>query len=288
MVRFLAGGGGTGYDDAMNVHHAPVGIWDSGVGGLSVLQELQALLPHEEMLYLADGRYCPYGGRSPGEIIDRSLAMTRAVVDRGAKAVVIACNTATTIAITRVREAFPAVPIVGMVPAVKPAAAATRSGRIGVLATPRTATGEVLAALIRQHCPGVTVDTVSAPGLVELVEAGQTSGPEVDAALRPLLAPLRACGVDTLVLGCTHYPFLRDAISEAIGPHVVLVDSGAAVARRTREVLAQHDLLAGASPSGGTLSLQTTGATERFLDVTSRLLALPVVPAAEVTAAIRR
>lgn len=272
----------------MNVHRAPLGVWDSGVGGLSVLQELRALLPREEMIYLADGRYCPYGGRTAGEIIERSLAMTQAVIDRGAKAVVIACNTATTVAITRVRAAFPTVPIIGMVPAVKPAAGATHTGRIGVLATPQTATGDVLAGLIRQYCPGVTVDTVPAPGLVDLVEAGLTSGPEVDAVLHPLLEPLRARGVDTLVLGCTHYPFLREAIAEEMGPHVALIDSGAAVARRTREVLATHGLLTDADLLGGSMSFETTGAPERFEEVTLRLLAMPVVSGALVAGPLAR
>lgn len=264
------------YDDHMNVQE-PVGVFDSGLGGLSVLWELRALLPRERWLYYADCAHCPYGERSPAYILDRCTSIMDAMVERGAKVVVVACNTATSVALAALRARY-GVPIVGMVPAVKPAAAATRSGRIGVLATPRTVTGEALAALIREHASGTVVSAMPAPGLVELVEAGRLSGPEVEAALRPVLCPLLAQGMDTLVLGCTHYPFLRGALRALAGPGVALIDSGEAVARRTREVLGMHGLLAEGG-SEGTVELLTSGEAGRVSGVASRLLGEEIVAA---------
>lgn len=255
----------------MNVHSGPVGVFDSGLGGLSVVGELRARLPGEALLYYADCAHCPYGERSPAYILDRCTSIVDALVGRGAKAVVVACNTATSVALAALRARY-GVPVVGMVPAVKPATAATRTGRIGVLATPRTVGGEALAGLIREHARGAEVFAVPAPGLVELVEAGRLDGPEVAAALRPLVCPLLGRGVDTLVLGCTHFPFLREAIEAVTGPGVAVIDSGAAVARRTRDVLAAHGLLADGSAAGGVRVL-TSGDAGRVSAVASRLLA---------------
>lgn len=255
----------------MNVQVAPIGVFDSGLGGLSVVRELGSLLPAEDVVYYADSAYCPYGARQPVAILARGLAITALLVERGAKLVVVACNTATSVALGDLRAAFPRLPIVGLVPAVKPAMVATRTGRIGVLATPRTVAGERLAALIREHCRGAEVHLVPAPGLVELVEAGQTSGPRVEAALRPLLTPLLAWEMDTLVLGCTHYPFLRGAIRSLVGPEVTVIDSGTAIARRTRDVLTAHGLdRDGGRP--GELRLMTSGGAAQVGAVASRLL----------------
>lgn len=238
-----------------------------------MLRELRALLPDERWLYYADRAFCPYGERSPAEIADRVVAIAAVLIGRGAKLLVVACNTASTTCLPELRTRFPDVPIVGIVPAVKPAAATTRTGRIGVLATARTATGETLARLIREHCPNATVRAVAAPGLVGLVEAGLMDGPVVVAALRPLLAPLVADGVDTLVLGCTHYPFLRTAIGDVVGPGVAIIDSGAAVARRTRDVLDAGSLQAdGGGDRGGSLTLLTSGEPEQAGAMASRLL----------------
>ena len=259
----------------MNVHSSPIGVFDSGLGGLSVLREVRAVLPAEDLVYYADCAHCPYGKQSPEAILARSLAITDALVERGAKVVVVACNTASSVALAAVRAAFPGVPIVGLVPAVKPAVAATRSGRIGVLATPRTVAGDLLAALIREHAGATEVHLVPAPGLVDLVETGETTGPKVEAALRPLLAPLRARGVDTLVLGCTHYPFLRTAIRGVVGPEMALVDSGEAIARRTREVLDAHGQRRDRDRVGS-LTLLTSGDAEEGGTVASRLLGEPV------------
>jgi glutamate racemase len=253
---------------------APLGVFDSGLGGLSVLLELQEMLPAEDVLYYADSAHCPYGGRPPEYILRRSSSITQELIRRGSKLIVVACNTASTVVLRDLRSRFD-LPIVGMVPAVKPAAAATRSGKVGVLATPRTVTGEALAAVIREHSRGAEVYPLPAPGLVELVERGKLNGPDVERALRPLLCPLLERGVDTIVLGCTHYPFLRGAIERMGGPELAVIDSGEAVARRTRDVLRSHDLRTdGDTP--GRLELFTSAEPAHTDAVASRLLGRPV------------
>lgn len=238
---------------------APVGLFDSGWGGLSVAQVIRAALPGLDLVYLADHAWCPYGDRDPATIRVRAVGLAGELVRRGCRAVVVACNTASSLALADVRAAVPGTPVVGVVPAVKPAAAASRSGRIAVLATPATATGGYLARLVADHAAGVAVDIVPAPGLVAFVERGETGGPAVEAALRPLLAPSLAAGADAVVLGCTHYPFLRPVIERVCGPGVAVVDSGDAIALRLRAVLASTP---GGRPDPafeGRLDLMTTG-----------------------------
>lgn len=247
-----------------------IGMFDSGLGGLSVLREIRSLLPAEDVLYYADSAYCPYGQRTPAEIIARAALITGALVQRGAKVIVVACNTATSVALMDLR-ASTGVPIIGMVPAVKPAVAASRAGRVAVLATPTTASGEMLAELIEEHAAGISVTTVGAPGLADLVEAGQIAGDHVKAALEPLLDPLRSRKIDKLVLGCTHYPFLRDTIAELLGPDIEIVDSGEAIARRTRSVLHDRDALR-TGDNGGSLRLLTSGDPTIVGGVVERLL----------------
>jgi glutamate racemase len=227
------------------------------------------VLPAEEFLYAADSRFCPYGGRPPSEIRQRSLAIAGDLVAHGAKLLVVACNTASSVALDDLR-AHLAIPVVGLEPAVKPAVALTRSGKIAVLATPRTAASERLARLIASHACGVEVRIVPAPGLVDLVEAGILGGPTVERALQPLLEPLVTAGVDTIVLGCTHYPFLRNAIASLLGPEVRLVDSGEAVARRTHHLLNEAGALA--VKRSGSLTLLTTGEPASVAETASLLL----------------
>jgi glutamate racemase len=250
---------------------APIGIFDSGLGGLSVLREVHALLPAEEVLYVADSAYCPYGTRPPAEIRARSLVVTGELVRRGVKLMILACNTACAVALPEVRERF-AVPIVGLEPAVKPAIGLSRSGRIAVLATPQTIASDRLAGLIRDHANGVAVEAIAAPGLVDLVEAGQIEGDRVVRALRPLLEPLVARNVDVLVLGCTHYPFLDAEIRRLVGPGVRIVDSGGAIARRTLHVLEETGLRRPEAESPGALTVLTTGDVEGVAATTVRLL----------------
>ena len=208
-----------------------IGVFDSGVGGLSVLKHVRAQLPRVPLLYVADSGHVPYGDKTQDYIRERSLTLAEFLLRQGAAAVVIACNTATAAAAAMLRERV-AVPIIGMEPAVKPAVSATRTGVVGVLATVGTLESARFAALLEQYAGGVEIVTQACPGLVEQVEAGDlTSG-----ATRELVArytrPLLERGADTIVLGCTHYPFLRPLIAAVVGPTVQLVDTGEAVARQ--------------------------------------------------------
>ncbi|MGH2560777.1 MAG: glutamate racemase [Thermomicrobiales bacterium] len=253
---------------------SPIGIFDSGLGGLSVLREVRQLLPAEDLIYFADSAYCPYGSRTPEEILTRGLAITGELTRQGVKLIIVACNTASSVAIDDLRVEC-AVPIVGLEPAVKPAVKRSRTGRIAVLATPRTVAGQRLADLVARHGNGADVRLVPAPGWVDLVESGRTSGPEAERAVVPLVEPLMRAGVDTLVLGCTHYPFLRPIIERVTGPDVAVIDSGEAIARRARDVLAAASLLR-VTETPGSLSFFTTGLAEPVGDLFARLLGLPV------------
>lgn len=226
------------------VSNAAVGVFDSGVGGLSVLGEIRALLPAETLLYVADSGHVPYGDKSAEFIRARSLAIAEFLLAQGAKALVLACNTATAAAISELRSAYPQLPIIGMEPAVKPAAAATQSGVVGVLATTGTLKSAKFAALLDRFASDVRVITQPCPGLVEQIEAGALTAPATRELLRGWVQPLLAEGCDTLILGCTHYPFIKPLLGELLPANVSLIDTGAAVARQLRRVLAARDLLA--------------------------------------------
>jgi glutamate racemase len=247
---------------------APVGIFDSGFGGLSVAHEIRRLLPHEDLLYFADSAFCPYGGRPLDEIRERSLAIGRYLQGRGAKLIVVACNTASGAALEALRAELP-IPIVGMEPAVKPAAIATRNRRVGVMATAATLQTDRFERLMREHAQEVLVVSHACPGLVELVERGLLDGDEARRTVADVVRPLQQAGVDTVVLGCTHFPFLRDLVSEAMGPGVIVVESGEAVARQVMRVLQGDDRLA--SMGDGGLRLITTGGLEEIAQIARSL-----------------
>lgn len=221
----------------------PIGVFDSGVGGLSVLKHIHALLPHESLIYVADSANAPYGGKTPEEITERCLALTDFLLAHGAKAIVVACNTATAAAIDRLRQEHPALPIIGMEPAVKPAAAASKNGIIGVLATVGTLKSAQFAALLEAYGRNVKVVTQGCVGLVECIERGELDSSETSALLQKYLKPLLDEGADTIVLGCTHYPFVKAQIQQIVGENVTLIDTGAAVAKRLQNLLAERDLL---------------------------------------------
>lgn len=224
------------------IKSAPIGVWDSGVGGLSVLRDIRAALPNESLMYVADSGHVPYGSKTPEYIRARAATLTRFLLAQHAKAVVIACNTATAAAAAAVRAAF-AVPIIGMEPAVKPAVAATRTGVVGVLATVGTLQSARFAALLDRWGQGIEVVTQGCPGLVEQIEAGDLDGSATRTLVERFTAPLLARRADAIVLGCTHYPFVRPMIADVVGPDVALIDTGAAVARRLQHVLEERDLL---------------------------------------------
>lgn len=247
---------------------ALLGIFDSGVGGLSVAREIRRTLPSEDLLYVADTAYCPYGGRPLREIVARSSAIGHYLLSRGAKAIVVACNSASGGALEELRARVD-VPVIGMEPALKPAAVQSRNRRIGVMATAATLRAERFDRLRANHAGDVTVVSQACPGLVDLVEHGVVEGDEVRNMLEEVLDPLRRAGVDTIVLGCTHYPFLRNAIAGMLGPGVTLIDSGEAVARQTERVLREHGLLA--RKGRGSIRVLTTGEVAVVEPVASRL-----------------
>jgi glutamate racemase len=216
----------------------PIGIFDSGLGGLSVLGELLRVMPDSSFVYVADSLHVPYGTKPPDFIRARSLAITHFLLDRHrVGTVVVGCNTATTHAVASLRERFASIPFVGMEPALKPAAAATRSGIVGVLATPATLSGDRFMDLAERYTDGIELLTQPSPGLVEQVERGDLDGPETERLLQLYTEPMLARGADTIVLGCTHYPFLRETLQRIVGPAVTLIDTGAAVARQTARVV---------------------------------------------------
>lgn len=234
----------------------PVAVFDSGVGGLTVAREIRAALPAEDLLYLADSAWCPYGGRPLEQVRERSVAIGEFLQARGAKVLVVACNTASGAALEALRERL-RIPVVGMEPALKPAVRFSPSGRVGVLATEGTVASERFRRLLCDYGAGVQVVAQACPGLADLVEEGEFDGERVRAALEPFVQPLRDAGVDTVVLGCTHYPYLARAISESLGPGVRLVDPAPAIARQARRVLEEHGLLAESGEGG--VRIVTTG-----------------------------
>lgn len=222
--------------------NAPIGVFDSGVGGLSVLREIRRLLPAEDLLYVADSANAPYGDRSAAFIEIRSRAAIGYLIDCGAKAIVVACNTATVIAVAALRRRFE-LPIVAIERAIKPACAATRSGVVGVLATSRTIEAANVARLVAEHGHRARLLMQACPGLAECVEEGDLDGERPRRLIDRYLHPLLDQGADTIVLGCTHYPFLVPLIREAAGAATTLVDPADAVARELRRRLEAGGLL---------------------------------------------
>ncbi|MGJ8676849.1 MAG: glutamate racemase [Akkermansiaceae bacterium] len=218
------------------MNQQPIGILDSGLGGLSVLNEIRALLPHENIVYFGDSAWCPYGAKTAEEIQSRVFAISDFLLEKNCKLIVIACNSATINAVEALRATYP-VPIVGMEPGIKPAAALTKSGTIGVLATEASISGEKYHKLLNTHSGGVKVITRSAPRFVELVERGELTGENALDIIEEETRPLIDAGADVLVLGCTHYPFLRPLIQQAVGNDVHILDTGAAVAKHVKTLL---------------------------------------------------
>jgi glutamate racemase len=221
---------------------SPIGAFDSGIGGLSVLREIQAELPGEDIIYFGDQANVPYGPRGLAEVRRLSEGAVRFLLNQGAKVIAIPCNTASAAALHSLRALHPDVPFVGMEPAVKPAAEHTETGVVGVLATPTTFEGEIYASVVERFGKGVTLLQSTCPGLVGEIEAGRANGAEAQRILRAALAPMMAQGMDTIVLGCTHYPFSFDTIREIVGDKVRLIDPAPAIARRIAGLLEERGL----------------------------------------------
>lgn len=254
----------------------PIGVFDSGLGGLTVLHAMADLLPAEDLLYLGDTARYPYGERGLEELERISLAIADALVARGIKLLVVACNSATAAALPALRARLD-IPVVGVVePGVRAAAATTRTRRAVVIATRATVASGVYEQVADRLDPGLAVRTVACPGLVELVEEGRTSGPEATAAVRDRLAPLLSARVDTLVLGCTHFPLLARPISEVVGRDVTLVSSADETAFEVRDLLSRLGWLRPEDGPPGRRRYLTTGDAARFARLGERFLGTPL------------
>lgn len=226
------------------MNNRPIGVYDSGFGGLSVWRELHRALPCESLIYLGDGKNCPYGSLPKQRITELAEVAVRDLVERGCKMVVVACNTATAAAISHLRATFD-IPIVGLEPAVKPACAMTRSKVVGVIATERSLKGEKFLSTVERYGQGVEVIKAVGEGFVEAVENNEENTPATEQIVRRVVEPIIERGADVIVLGCTHYPFLRDVIARVVGEcDVAIIDSGAAVEKRVESLLDEYGLRA--------------------------------------------
>jgi glutamate racemase len=251
----------------------PIGIFDSGVGGLSVVREVLAQAPACRLIYIADQCHAPYGQRELDEVCMLSAGITEFLRDEGCSIIVVACNTASAAALYRLREQFPDITFVGMEPAVKPAAQRTRSGRIGVIATAGTFRGEPYAGVVRRFAANITVLAHACPEFVPLVESGDFHSPQAREAVCRHLMHLRDEGIDELVLGCTHYSFLRPLIEECLGPGIEVIDPAAAVARQTVHVAAaKWPAIVTAREPAGEAVFCTTGDKHRFAAMVGDLI----------------
>ena len=258
---------------------APIGVFDSGAGGLTILSALRAELPHEHYVYFGDTANCPYGMRSDEEIIALTSNACQFLLEQGVKLIVIACNTASQAALTTLRASF-SVPFIGVVPAVKPAARATKNGRIGVAATNQAARAIYLRQLIDEFAGGIEVFAVGCPELVTLVEQGNFDQPYADDIVREALEPLLKENVDVIVLGCTHFPALRPNIERVTQHTVQVIDSGSAIARRTHSVLDAESRMRQPGTNGlsvGDLQVWCSGDPKAFSAIASKLLGYPVI-----------
>ncbi len=220
----------------------PIGVFDSGVGGLSVLIELKKIMPHEDFVFLADQKNVPYGEKSKTKLVDLTSRITEYFIKKhDAKMIVVACNTATCGAIDELREKYD-LPIIGTVPAIKPAASETKTGTVAIISTPSTSKSSALKKLISDHCRNIYVLNIPCKNLEDTVEHGELGSPQVNKLLNKYLSKIKGTQVDRLVLGCTHYPFLRQPIQKFLGPKVKLLDSGKAIAKQTKALILKHGI----------------------------------------------
>ena len=247
----------------------PVGVFDSGVGGVSVLLEIQQVLPAEDLIYVADSAHAPYGDKPVEDIQDRAFHIVDALLKQPVKAIVVACNTATGVAVEALRARW-SLPFVAIEPAVKPAAAATRTGIVGVLATRQTIASPRFARLADTWANGARILPQPCPGLVEQIERGELTTPKTRELVASFVLPLVEQGADTLVLGCTHYPFVEPVIASIAGPGVTIINPAAAVARELRRRLSEAALLAPATRAG-TTSFRTSGSPEQLATMLATL-----------------
>ena len=256
--------------NSSEIGSGPIGIFDSGIGGLSIINAVRELLPDEDLIYLADQAHVPYGSRTLTEVREFSEQITGFLLAQNVKLVVVACNTASAAALHHLRKVFPETPFVGMEPAVKPAAERTRSGVVGVLATPATFQGELYASVIERFASDVRVLPDTCPGLVMEIDQGNLDTPEVQRILEKALQPMLAEGIDTVVLGCTHFPFVIPAIETIVGPDVRVIDPSPAVARQVKRLLDSNQSLYSGT-GAGRVEYFTTGDADQLQDLLPQL-----------------
>ncbi|MBN2045759.1 MAG: glutamate racemase [Anaerolineales bacterium] len=242
---------------------APIGFFDSGVGGLSVLRAVRDQHPTEDLIYIADQAHVPYGLRQLEEVRHFSTEITRFLLHQGAKLIVVACNTASAAALHHLRRTFPDTPFVGMEPAVKPAAETTETGVVGVLATPATFQGRLYASVVERFASGVMLLQNPCTGLVEQIEAGNLDGEQTAIILEGALNPMLAANIDTVVLGCTHYPFVIPQIKQIVGEKVRVIDPAPAISRQVGRLLDKFELHT-PDTSPGTITMLTSGDVQSF------------------------
>lgn len=265
-------------NDTTSSQQQTIGVFDSGTGGLTVLVELMRILPDERFVFFGDTAHCPFGKRSADEIRGFAAAASEFFISQHAKLIVLACNYASVVARESLRQRY-AVPFVAVVPAVKPASQVTKTGKVGVMATDAVSRNPLFLSLVEELRNGAETFTIGCTRLVEHCEAGEFNGPAVEATLHGYIDPLLAQGVDTLVLGCTHFPLLRPAIEQVAGPSVTIIDSGVAVARQARHVLEERQMLREASaPLSDEERLQVycSGDPLAFSEVASSILGRPI------------
>jgi glutamate racemase len=247
-----------------NKHHGPIGVFDSGVGGLSVLKEIKDLFPGESLIYIADQIHVPYGNRSREQVLGFSQGIVRYLINENSKLIVVACNTASSVALSELRVTYPDMPFVGMEPAVKPAAEETSTGVVGVLATPATFQGDLYASTVERFARGVKVLQDTCPGLVELIEEGNITHPRTHKILENALEPMLKQNIDKVVLGCTHYPFVIPMIKDIVGKGVKVIDPAPAVAMQVGRLLDSFYLRT--EDLKGSIEFQTTGDPQKLAD----------------------
>ncbi len=260
----------------------PIGIFDSGIGGLTVAREIHRVLPHEDLVYLGDTARVPYGTKSPNTVIRYAIEDTKFLLTQNVKAVVVACNTASAWAMTTLERSFP-VPVIGVIlPGVRAALEQTRTGRIGIIATTATVRSQAYTLGIHARRDAAQLYARACPLLVPLVEEGRVNDRITRLILKDYLAPLLRRRIDTLVLGCTHYPLLKPALREVVGPNVALVDSAESCARFVQEQLSRLRLLANRRRRAGLIYPFVTDEVERFSEQAERFLGFPTEPAFKV------
>ena len=249
------------------MQQSPIGIFDSGVGGLTILSEIQKILPLESCIYVADQKYAPYGEKTKQEIQKRAVNISRFLLKKNVKLIIVACNTATIASIGKLRKTFK-VPIIGVVPVVKKAAEKTKTKKIAIFATPSTTKSAYLDELIKSYASGVDVMKDGATGLEKLIEAGNVKNLKIQDTLLRHLLPLKTAGVDVIALGCIHYPFVKNQIQEIVGKNVLVLNSGGAVERQTKRILEENNTLA---EKKGKDWYYTTGNNTEFSQLVEKL-----------------